>query len=100
MTTSLTLTNGSGPDGSPVLAAAGEIDMSNAATFAAALETAVADAGPAPLTVDLTAVEYIDSAGMTSLFGHVERLRIISGPLLMPVLTISGLGNITTIVDA
>ncbi|MEV6345623.1 STAS domain-containing protein [Actinoplanes sp. NPDC051851] len=95
MTTQLSLTTTRRADGTPVLTATGEIDMSNAADFAAALAGALD--GDTPLLVDLTAVEYIDSAGLASLFEHVERIRLLAGPLLAPVLTISGLADLTTV---
>lgn len=84
-------------DGTLVLAVTGEIDMSNASSFAAALAAAHRDAGGSPLTVDLTGVEYLDSAGLAVLFPHVEYLRLIATGLLAPVLTIAGLDDITTI---
>lgn len=96
MSTALTLTTGSRPDGARVLTAVGEIDMSNAATFAAALGDAV-EAHGAPLVVDLTAVEYLDSAGLAALFPHAERIALVASPLLAPLLTISGLADLTTV---
>jgi anti-anti-sigma factor len=74
---------------------AGEIDMSNAAAFAHALHEATGEAGE--LVVDLTRVEYIDSAGLAALFPHVEHVRLIAAPLLGPVLAIAGLDDLTTI---
>jgi anti-anti-sigma factor len=97
MTTALTLTTGNRPDGALVLTAAGEIDMSNAETFAAALIEAAGHAGDGPLVVDLTAVEYLDSAGLAALFDQAERIRLVIGPLLAPLLEVSGLGELTTI---
>ncbi|WP_436530895.1 STAS domain-containing protein [Actinoplanes sp. HUAS TT8] len=96
MTTALTLTTGQDPDGAPVLTAAGEIDMSNAETFAAALGEAVPPVGR-PLVVDLTAVEYLDSAGLAALFHHADRIEVVTGPLLTPLLTVSGLTDITRV---
>ncbi|MFI2642113.1 STAS domain-containing protein [Streptomyces sp. NPDC018610] len=91
MTTPLTLTPGRRPDGTAVLTAVGEIDMSNTADLAAALERT-----PGPLVLDLSGVEYLDSAGLSVLFAHAERLELVAGPLLAPVLTISGLADLTT----
>ncbi|MCO8270472.1 STAS domain-containing protein [Actinoplanes sp. TRM 88003] len=96
MSTPLTCTTGRHPDGAVVLTATGEIDMSNAAAFAAALNGAGDESAGATFVVDLTRVEYIDSAGLAALFPHVDRLRLISNPLLSPVLTIAGLDDITT----
>ncbi|KOU68353.1 STAS domain-containing protein [Streptomyces sp. NPDC060334] len=92
MTTPLTLTPGRRPDGTALLTAVGEIDMSNTRELAAAL------AGTdGPLVLDLTGVEYLDSAGLSVLFPHADRIELIAGPLLEPVLTISGLTELTTV---
>jgi anti-sigma B factor antagonist len=96
MTTPLTLATGQGPDGAPVLTATGEIDMSNAETFAASLGDAVTPAGPA-LVVDLTAVQYLDSAGLAALFQHADRIEVVTGSLLAPLLAVSGLTDLTTV---
>ncbi|WP_249999405.1 STAS domain-containing protein [Actinoplanes sp. M2I2] len=99
MSTPLTCTTGRRPDGAVVLTATGEIDMSNAADFATALTTADDQSDGIPFVVDLTGVEYIDSAGLAVLFPHVDRLRLRSNNLLAPVLTIAGLDDITTVAD-
>ncbi|BCJ39915.1 anti-anti-sigma factor [Actinoplanes ianthinogenes] len=96
MTTPLTLTTGQDALGTPMLTAVGEIDMSNAETFAAAIGAAVpVDGGP--LVVDLTAVEYLDSAGLATLFHHADHVEVVTGPLLAPLLTVSGLADLTTV---
>jgi anti-sigma B factor antagonist len=95
MTTPLTLTPGRRPDGTALLTAIGEIDMSNTEVLAAAL-----DSTPGPLVLDLTGIEYLDSAGLSVLFPHAERIELIANPLLRPVLTISGLAGLTTIHDS
>ncbi|WP_250031178.1 STAS domain-containing protein [Paractinoplanes maris] len=97
MSTPLTCSTGRRPDGAVVLTATGEIDMSNAAAFATALTSADGESDGAPFVVDLTRVEYIDSAGLAVLFPHVDRLRLRSNRLLAPVLTIAGLDDITTV---
>ncbi|NEC65314.1 STAS domain-containing protein [Streptomyces sp. SID9727] len=91
MTTPLTLTPGRRPDGTAMLTVVGEIDMSNTESLAAALASA-----PGPLVLDLTDCEYLDSAGLSILFPHADRLELIAGPLLAPVLAISGLTGLTT----
>ena len=92
MTTPLSLVPQRRPDGTTVLAASGEIDMGNAPVLAAALgET------PDRLVLDLTAVEYLDSAGIAVLFDHADHLELVASPLLSPVLTVSGLGDIAKI---
>ncbi|MEU2056464.1 STAS domain-containing protein [Streptomyces bungoensis] len=92
MTTPLTLTPGRRPDGTARLTVGGEIDMSNAGSLADAL-----DGGSGPLLLDLTAVEYLDSAGLSVLFAHADRLEIIATPLLAPVLTVSGLAQLAIV---
>ena len=92
MTTPLTLTHGRRPDGTAVLTAVGEIDMSNTGALSAAL-----DDTEGPLVLDLTAVDYLDSAGLTVLFSHAERLELVVSDLLAPVLTISGIADLATV---
>lgn len=75
MTTPLTLVPGRRPDGTHHLAVSGEIDMSNIDSLADALSTT-----PGPLVLDLTDVEYLDSAGLSVLFAHADRLELIATP--------------------
>ena len=100
MATALELSTRPGPDGIPVVTVAGEIDMSNADRFRDALGLAAAAADGGSFVVDLTGVEYLDSAGVHALFAHASRIRLIAGPLLEPVLTVSGLSDITSVTDA
>ncbi|MFI9470361.1 STAS domain-containing protein [Streptomyces sp. NPDC052492] len=95
MTTPLTLIPGRSPDGTVRLAVSGEIDMSNAGHLAEAL-----DGGAGPLVLDLTEVEYLDSAGLSVLFAHAERLELVVPPLLEPVLTVSGLAGLVPVVHS
>lgn len=96
MTTPLTLTPARRADGTLVLNAAGEIDMSNSADLASAVTSALGDSG-GPLIVDLTEVEYLDSAGLSILLSYADRIEVIATPLLGPVLTICGLTDLTTV---
>jgi anti-sigma B factor antagonist len=93
--TSLELSTRRGPDGTPVVTAVGEIDMSNVGKFQDALSQAAAEGGP--VVVDLTRVEYLDSAGVHALFAHTPGLQLIASPLLAPILAISGLSDITSV---
>ncbi|MEV4799231.1 STAS domain-containing protein [Nonomuraea sp. NPDC049421] len=93
MTAPLSLVTSELPDGTPVLAVTGEVDMSNAAT----LDDALTRTSGATVLVDLSAVEYLDSAGLTVLFSHAGRIRVVANPLLEPVLEISGLVDVTTV---
>ncbi|WP_410614748.1 STAS domain-containing protein [Amycolatopsis sp. lyj-109] len=97
MTTALTLVGGPGDDGDRVLSATGEIDMSNAAEFGAALDRELA-AG-APVTVDLTKVAYLDSAGVAVLFDRIgdHDLRLVAPRLLDRVLRVSGLAQVVKV---
>jgi anti-sigma B factor antagonist len=83
--------------GNTVLAAAGEIDMSNAADFRDALSQAGRSA--AAFTVDITGVDYLDSAGLTALLPYANRIKIIATALLAPVLSVTGLDAVTTVVS-
>ena len=94
MATPLELSTRRGPDGIPVVNAVGEIDMSNAEVFRAAL-AAAADGGE--FVVDLTRVEYLDSAGIHALYAVGPRVRLIATALLSPVLDICGLSGITSV---
>jgi anti-sigma B factor antagonist len=95
MTAPLSLSTHQRADGRWVLSVAGEVDMSNAGTLADAL-TRARD-GDGPLIVDLSAVQYLDSAGLTALFANASRLELIASPLLAPVLTVSGLTGLATV---
>ena len=96
MATALELSTRPGADGIPVVTVAGEIDMSNADRLRDALGLAAATADGGSFVVDLTGVEYLDSAGVHALFAHASRIRLIASPLLEPVLTVSGLSGITS----
>jgi anti-anti-sigma factor len=102
MATPLSLNTDRGVDGTPRLTAAGEIDISNIDVFSAALTTA-SEGARGPITVDLSAVKYLDSAGINALFKHadeIDRLHLIVHPFLLRVLTISGLSDIATVQPA
>jgi anti-sigma B factor antagonist len=94
MTTPLALTSRRRPDGVTVVTAVGEIDLSNSGSLAAALDQ---EPGPGPLVLDLTGVEYLDSAGLSVLFARADRVELIASDLLEPVLTISGLADLATV---
>lgn len=86
-------------DGTVVLRASGELDMSNIDVFVSALKDALGAASQDGdiLTVDLTGVEYLDSGAINALFGDAERIRLIVNPILMTVLKISGLTDVTAV---
>jgi anti-sigma B factor antagonist len=62
--TPLELSTRASADGIPVVTVAGEIDMSNAGRFRDALGLAAAAVDGGSFVVDLTGVEYLDSAGV------------------------------------
>ena len=100
--TPLTLNTDRGVDGTPRVTAAGEIDISNIHVFTEALTTA-SDGNSKPITVDMSAVKYLDSAGVNVLFKHadeIDRLHLIVHPLLVRVLAITGLSEIATVESA
>ena len=98
MTTPLELSVQRDAGGVMVLTAAGEIDMSNAAGFRDALDQAGAD--DAAFIVDLIRVDYLDSAGLTALLPYASRVKIIATAVLAPVLSVTGLDPVTTVVPA
>ena len=102
MMTPLSLNTDCGVDGTPRVIAVGEIDISNVHTFTEALTTA-SEGSRRPITVDMSAVKYLDSAGINVLFKHadeIDRLRLIVHPLLVRVFAITGLSEIATVESA
>jgi anti-anti-sigma factor len=102
MMTPLSLNTDLSVDGTPRVIAAGEIDISNIHAFTEALTTA-SKGNRRPITVDMSAVKYLDSAGINVLFKHadeIDRLHLIVHPFLLRVLTISGLSEIATVQPA
>ncbi|WP_193044361.1 STAS domain-containing protein [Mycolicibacterium baixiangningiae] len=100
MTMSLTFETVRCDDGERILSAAGEIDMSNIDALKQALATATTEAGggSGTLTVDFSAVEYLDSAAINVLFARADHIeKLIAHPLLMSTLRISGLAELVTV---
>jgi anti-anti-sigma factor len=99
MATSLTLDTTRRNDGKLVLTAAGEIDLSNIDAFSQALTAATSEAAGSDetLTVDLSGVEYLDSAAVNVLFARADHIRLIAHPLLMSIFTVSGLAELVPI---
>ena len=102
MTTPLTLDTARRNDDKLVLIAVGEIDLSNIDAFNQALTAAATEAASSggTLTVDLSAVEYLDSAAINALFASADHIHVIAHPLLMSILTISGLTELVTVEPA
>lgn len=99
MATTLTLDTARRSSGELVLVAAGEIDLSNVDAFNQALASASSEAvgGGGALIVDLSAVEYLDSAAINALFLRADHIELIAHPLLMSTFTISGLSELVPI---
>jgi anti-anti-sigma factor len=100
--TSLTHSSTRRSDGKLVLAATGEIDLSNIDAFKQALtgSTTEAASSGARLIVDLTAVDYLDSAAINALYDLADHIHLIANPVLMRSLTVSGLAELVTIEPA
>lgn len=88
-------------DGSVVLTAVGELDMSNVEAFCEAVDRAIAaGTGDAVLHIDLGAVDYLDSGAINVLFDRADSIELVVNPILLPVLTVSGLTQVTTVKSA
>lgn len=99
MPTLLTLDTARSSDGKHALVAVGEIDLSNIEEFEQALATATSEAAGSDgtLRVDLSAVEYLDSAAISALISHADQIHVVAHPLLMAVFRISGLTELATV---
>ena len=99
MSTPLDLSTYQRPDGTWVMTVAGEVDISNAGAFQEGLAQGRprAEEGQRLPMVDLRAVGYLDTAGLTSLFACAPGIEVIASPLIAPVLTISGLADLVTV---
>jgi anti-anti-sigma factor len=95
MATPLSLNTVQRGDGSVVVTATGEIDLSNIDEFTGVLSAAETDGSM--LIVDLSGVQYLDSGAITVLFANAGRIHLIANPILMPVLKISGLTDVADV---
>ena len=95
MGTPLSLSLNRRNDGTQVLLVRGELDMSNIDGFIQALRDATSDGRT--ITIDLGAVEYLDSAAINALFDHVGQIDILANEVLMPLLTVSGLADVVPV---
>jgi anti-anti-sigma factor len=99
MPTLLTLDTARRADGRLVLTAAGEIDLSNIDDFDQALSAATGalDRGDERLVVDLSGLEYLDSAAINALFIRGEQIHVIAPQLLMSTLAMTGLTELVPV---
>jgi anti-sigma B factor antagonist len=105
--TELARVEASSADGTQVVRIAGEIDLSNATRVRDAIVEATPDV---PMVVlDLTAVEYLDSAGIAMLFRLAERLgyhrqelRLVVPPdaLIRGVIRLTRLDQVVSVTDS
>lgn len=91
-TTPLHISSARQADGTTALLVRGEIDMSNTACLADAI-----DGAPGRLLLDFSAVEYLDSAGLAVLFARADRIELVANRLIDPVLRVSGLTSLVTV---
>lgn len=88
-----------GPDGTDEAVITGEIDLATAGQFRTLLGEAAERLSP--LVVNLTDVEYLDSAGVAVLFDQARHcaLEIVVGPgcLVVPVITVARLAQVATV---
>jgi len=98
MATALNIETQDRGDGTLVLTATGEIDLSNIDAFSGALSAAGTNGSS--LIVDLSDVLYLDSGAINVLFANAGRIRLIANPVLMPVLQISGLTDVASVEPA
>jgi anti-anti-sigma factor len=90
---------GGGPRGIPLVSAEGEIDLAAASRLDETLREA---AGPGDqVAVDLSAVDYLDTAGVRVLLDHAARVRLIvllaADGIIAPVIATSGLARVATV---
>jgi anti-sigma B factor antagonist len=91
-----------GGEGEPAtVSCAGDIDLTNAGEFQAALDQAAA--GASAVTADMTEVLYCDSAAIRALLRVAGRARLTiqvsaAGPINRTLLEVSGLDQIATVV--
>jgi anti-anti-sigma factor len=94
MATPLSLGTTQRGDGTPVLHAAGELDLSNIDRFRHALENVLtAPRNTESVIVDFSEIEYLDSGAINTLFSYTPQIHLIVNPVLMSVLTVSGLAD-------
>jgi anti-sigma B factor antagonist len=89
-------------DGTLVVAVTGEVDLDTARLLHTAITAAIDRSGGGPCVVDLTAVTFLDSAGLTALLqaashppAHHDTLRIVvdsNRPVIRPI-EITGLDD-------
>ncbi|MFG1934377.1 STAS domain-containing protein [Mycobacterium sp. NPDC048908] len=98
MATLITVSTSRGPDGQIVVTVAGELDLSNLDRFTDAVAGALDQADGRPVRLDLQGIEYLDSGAINALFACGDRVHVVVNPILMPVLKISGITDVMSVV--
>jgi anti-sigma B factor antagonist len=95
----------SGPDGAVIVAADGEIDLETSPDLARALQGALD--GRARVVVDLQAVSFMDSTGVSLLLTTAEQARraeaelvIEPSPMVLRVLRLTGVDQVLPLAGA
>ena len=87
--------------GAPVIAVTGELDMSNAGKLDATVESLLAQQ-PERLIFDLSALRFMDSAGIAVLLGAANRIETIElrdpSPAVRRVVELTGLTRVLSVV--
>jgi anti-anti-sigma factor len=82
-----------------LVAASGEIDPAAASQLDEMLQAA--EEYSDQVTVDFSAVDYLDTAGIRVLFDHAAKITLVvllaADGLVAPVITTSGLGRVATV---
>jgi anti-anti-sigma factor len=90
---------GGGPQGMPLVTAEGEIDLAAASRLDQSLRAAAGPGGQ--VAVDLSGVDYLDTAGVRVLLDQAARVRLVvllpADGIVAPVIATSGLARIATV---
>jgi len=88
------------PDGLPVVAVSGDLDMSNAPKLERVVAAAIAER-PKRLVFDLGSLRFMDSAGIAVLLGATSKVDAVRlrnpSPAVRRVIELTGLTDILTI---
>lgn len=76
------LTRSAMRNGQSVLRATGELDLTQAALLARAID-ALAEAGARRLVLDLTGLDFLDSTGVDAIITRLRALRLAGGDLVV-----------------
>ncbi|MCW3068850.1 MAG: anti-anti-sigma factor [Solirubrobacterales bacterium] len=90
----------SDPAGVPIITVSGDLDLSNAGALEATVSSIAADQ-PAQLVFDLSALRFMDSAGIAVLLGAAAKVDAVHlrnpSPAVRRVVELTGLTDVLTI---